>query len=111
MEPSFYPSLIDRMMKVHDAATIATCWWLEERHGRRFGGSTGLNVFAMLRLAEEMASAGEKGSLVSLICDDGARYTDTIYNPDWLTREGLNLTPYLDRLRHLHGPNRETGGR
>ncbi|MGY4584443.1 cysteine synthase [Ewingella americana] len=44
-EPSFIPSVIDSMMRVPDAASVATVQWLEVVLGRKVGGSTGTNVW------------------------------------------------------------------
>ncbi|WOE75506.1 PLP-dependent cysteine synthase family protein [Alterisphingorhabdus coralli] len=95
LEPSFIPSVVDRMIRVSDAASIATTHWLSQKLGRRVGGSTGLNMFATLALAEEMVANGQSGSLVTLICDSGARYDSTIFNHDWLKAEGIDLSPVL----------------
>lgn len=40
VEPSFRPDVIDCMMRIPDAASIATIWWLERVLGRKCGGST-----------------------------------------------------------------------
>ncbi len=98
MEPSFLPDIIDRMMKISDAASIAAVWWLKELTGRRYGPSTGLNVCAALALAGEMKAAGRDGSIATLICDGGERYEDTCHSADWLAREGIEISPLLDWL-------------
>lgn len=98
MEPSFLPEIIDRMVQVSDAASIATIHWLERLTGRRFGPSTGLNVYTSLSLALEMKAKGEAGSIVSMICDDGARYAETCFDREWLRQEGIELTPHLLEL-------------
>jgi cysteine synthase A len=67
---------------------------VRERTGRSVGGSTGTNVWGALLLAAEMLSRGEKGSIVTLICDGGDRYGGTYYNDDWVRAEGLELEPY-----------------
>jgi len=36
-----------------------------------------------------MIAAGEEGSLVSLICDSGERYTATYYNDTWLQSNNI----------------------
>src|SRR5207249_282079 len=46
-EPSFIPDVIDRMMSIPDAASLAAMLVLYERLGRRPGGSTGTNFYAM----------------------------------------------------------------
>ena len=101
MEPSFIRTVVDRMVCVEDAASFATTLWLEQQTGRRFGPSTGLNFYAALLLAAEMAAKGETGSIVTLICDTGLRYEDTCYDPDWLKANGLDVIPHLDFLNSL----------
>jgi cysteine synthase A len=98
VEPSFLPALIDRMIKVPDAASFATLHYLERILNRRVGGSTGTNVYAALQLLSAMEQKGQQGSIVSMICDSGERYSDTYYNPDWLAQKGFNLTPYEEKL-------------
>ncbi|MEJ8630420.1 pyridoxal-phosphate dependent enzyme [Sphingomonas sp. I4] len=61
VEPSFIPSVIDRMIAVEDAASIGAMRALSTRLGRRVGGSTGTNLIACAQLIEEMAAAGERG--------------------------------------------------
>ena len=51
--------------------------------GRRVGPSTGTNMAGVELLAAEMAAAGEQGSIVTLICDPGERYMDTLYDDRW----------------------------
>nr|WP_288145303.1 PLP-dependent cysteine synthase family protein [Hyphomonas sp.] len=99
VEASFRPSVIDRMMRVPDAASVATVHWLQEILGRRCGGSTGTNVWAALTLMREMRDAGKAGSVATLICDGGERYLDTYYNSDWIKAQGLDLAPYLSQLK------------
>lgn len=94
VEPSFTPTVIDRMVRVPDAASFAALRYLERHLGRRCGGSTGTNLIATLSLASEMQKAGESGSIVTLLCDGGERYTDTYFNPDWIANQGLDLTEW-----------------
>ncbi|MBR0716242.1 PLP-dependent cysteine synthase family protein [Bradyrhizobium liaoningense] len=92
-EPSFVPSVVDRMMKIPDAATIAAMNVLSRRLRRAVGGSTGTNFLALCRLASEMRKANATGSLVTLICDSGERYRQTYYEPAWLATRGLDPAP------------------
>jgi cysteine synthase len=94
IEPSFLPDVVDRMIRVPDAASIATMRLVRERTGRNVGGSTGTNVWGALLLISEMLSRGEQGSVVTLICDGGERYAGTYYNDEWVAAEGLDLAPY-----------------
>ncbi|MFP1761308.1 PLP-dependent cysteine synthase family protein [Lonsdalea quercina] len=97
-EPSFIPSVIDDMIKVADAASVATLLWLESVLGRKVGPSTGTNVWAMLQLAEKMKAEGRQGAIVTLLCDSGERYLDTYYNPEWVAAHIGNLAPYTRQL-------------
>ncbi|WP_245699749.1 PLP-dependent cysteine synthase family protein [Streptomyces roseifaciens] len=94
MEPSFMPGVIDRMMKVPDAASIAAVRALEQAIGRRAGGSTGTGLWSSLKIVAEMAGNGAKGSIVTLLCDPGERYLDTYYSDAWLAEQGLDIGPY-----------------
>jgi cysteine synthase A len=94
VEPSFLPNVIDRMIRVPDAASIGTMRVLSRRLGRKVGGSSGTNFFGLCCLAEEMRRSGAKGSLVTLICDSGDRYTSTYYDDAWVSAEGLELAGY-----------------
>ena len=98
-EPSFQPGVIDRMIKVPDAASFAAIHFLEGLLRRKCGGSTGTNLYASLQIAAEMQQAGQTGSLVTVICDPGDRYLDTYYNPDWLAERGFDTGPYRDQLQ------------
>lgn len=98
VEPSFIPSVIDDMIKVPDAASVATLHWLESVLGRKVGPSTGTNVWATLQLAEKMKAEGRQGAIVTLLCDSGERYLDTYYNPEWVAAHIGNLAPYARQL-------------
>jgi cysteine synthase A len=86
------------MIKVPDAASIAAMHVLSDRLFRRVGGSSGTNFFGLCWIAATMMAAGEQGSLVSLICDSGDRYTSTYYDPDWLKRNDLDIAPYVEMI-------------
>ncbi|KPM16931.1 PLP-dependent cysteine synthase family protein [Citromicrobium bathyomarinum] len=101
VEPSFEPGVIDRMIAVQDADSIGAMFALSKTLGRKVGGSTGTNLFACLQLIEEMASAGQTGSIVTLLCDDGARYASTYYSEEWLAEWGGNWRPAYERMLEI----------
>src|SRR5215218_1819146 len=98
VEPSFLPDIVDRMLQVPDAASIATMRLVRARTGRSVGGSTGTNVWGAFLLAAEMLSRREQGSIVTLICDGGDRYAGTYYSDAWVGEQGLELAPYAHAL-------------
>lgn len=50
-----------------------------------------------------MVRAGERGSVIALLCDLGDRYLDKYYSDEWLAGEGLDIAPYLERLEGFMG--------
>ena len=98
VEPSFQHDVIDRMIRVPDAASVAAMLWLERLTGRRAGPSTGTNIWGTLQVAREMQAAGRRGSLVTLMCDSGQRYLDTYYDPAWVGERIGEVAPWLEQL-------------
>jgi cysteine synthase A len=103
VEPSFLPSVIDRMIAVEDAESIGAMQALSDRLGRRVGGSTGTNLWACASLIREMAGAGEQGSIVTILCDGGERYQCTCYNDAWLERHEIAWRPAALEVAALLG--------
>ncbi|WP_246053595.1 PLP-dependent cysteine synthase family protein [Actinocorallia herbida] len=104
VEPSFLPTVIDRMYRVPDAASLACMRWTAEVTGRSVGGSTGTNVWGALQIIADMRARGERGSVVTLICDGGERYTHTYLSDAWLAAQGIDIAPHLKELRALLPP-------
>ncbi|WP_394825248.1 PLP-dependent cysteine synthase family protein [Pendulispora albinea] len=101
-EPSFLPKIVDRMLKIPDAASYATVHFLRGILHRALGASTGTNVWGALELMAEMHAAGETGSIVTLICDGGERYLQTYFDEGWLARNKIDLGPYRQRLQRFY---------
>jgi len=101
VEPSFVPGVIDEMIRVEDAASVAAMRTVERVIGRRVGASTGTNLVGALELAVRMRDAGETGSVVTLICDGGDRYSSTYWDDDWVAAQGWHIGSHLATLEHL----------
>ena len=102
VEPSFIGEAIDRMIKVPDAASIATIRCTEQVLGRRVGGSTGTNLWGVFALVSEMLAEGRRGSIVTLLCDGGERYTNTYYDDAWVAGQGMELAGPREVLDRFH---------
>ncbi|SUW65083.1 Cysteine synthase B [Buttiauxella agrestis] len=100
-EPSFIPDVIDDMMRVPDAASIATMQWLETVLGRKVGASTGTNMWGVLQLAARMRDEGRTGSIVTLLCDSGERYLETYYNAEWVKANIGDVAPWRAEILDL----------
>jgi cysteine synthase len=101
VEASFQPAVVDRMVAVPDAASLAAMRAGSAVVGRRLGGSTGTNLWGAFGLIASMLATGRQGSVVTLICDGGERYADTYYSDEWVAGQGLDLAPHravIDRF-------------
>jgi cysteine synthase A len=99
VEASFQPDVVDRMIRVPDAGSLAAMRLVSVLLGRRVGASTGTHFAGVLQLLCEMKAAGEAGSIVTLLCDSGERYAGTCYRDDWLAGQGIDLGPQTARLQ------------
>ncbi|MEO7399218.1 MAG: PLP-dependent cysteine synthase family protein [Polaromonas sp.] len=101
VEASFIRSVIDRMIEVTDADSLAAMQALSQLLGRKVGPSTGTNFVGCLKLGHEMLARGEQGSILSLLCDSGERYLPTYYDAQWVQSKIGDCTAssqYLTRL-------------
>ena len=103
VEPSFIRTLVDRMVEVPDVESVAAMRALSQLLGRRVGPSTGTNFVAMLALAHEMRGRGERGSILSLLCDAGERYLPTYCDADWVARSFGDCTAAQQKIDALLG--------
>ena len=63
--------MLDRIVGVTDADALQMTGRLAREEGLLVGVSSGANVWAALRLAEEL---GEGKTVVTILCDTGERY-------------------------------------
>jgi cysteine synthase len=91
VEPSFVGQVVDRMIEVPDAASIATMRHASRVIGRRVGGSTGTNLWGAFAIIAEMIAASRSGSVVTLLCDGGDRYTGTYFDDAWVEAQNMSL--------------------
>ena len=102
-EPGFVFDVVDSVLEVDDVQSVAAMHLLEDLLGRRYGGSSGTNLVACLRLACAMRARGERGSIVSLLCDRGERYEQTLFDADWLRVRGMDPAPARSVLQACIG--------
>lgn len=106
VEPSFMPDIIDHMISVNDAQSIGAMRVISQILGRKCGASTGTNIWACMQLASAMHDQGECGSIVSILCDDGERYANTLFNDDWLAHRNVNIEPSVATVKHFFANGR-----
>jgi len=77
---------LDDALHIEDAETVRCVYRLLAHEGLFLGSTSGLNVAAALRLAQRM---GPGHTIVTVLCDGGARYQSRLFNRAWLEQKGL----------------------
>jgi cysteine synthase A len=77
---------IDDAFQVHDLEALRVIYQLLRQDGLFMGGSVGINVGAAIALAKKL---GPGHTIVTVLCDGGARYQSRLFNPAWLAERGL----------------------
>ena len=83
---------IDGALRVTDAEALDQVFDLLIHEGLSIGGSAGINVAAAIRVAREM---GPGHTIVTILCDGGARYQSKLFNPAFLRSKGLPTPPWM----------------
>lgn len=77
---------IDDAIQIPDQEALRVIYQLLRKEGLFMGGSVGINVAAAVALAKQM---GPGHTIVTVLCDGGARYQSRLYNEEWLKSKGL----------------------
>jgi cysteine synthase A len=83
---------VDMPYQVPDEEMLQVIYDLATHEGLIMGGSTGINVAGAIRMARDL---GPGHTIVTILCDQGARYQSKIYNPDFLRERGLPTPEWL----------------
>ena len=83
---------IDDAIQIADTEMLPVLYDLLQHEGLLLGGSTGINVAGAIRLAQQL---GPGKTIVTVLCDSGARYHSKLFNPEFLKAKGLPLPPWL----------------
>ena len=85
---------VDHPMQIPDAELVSVVFDLLEHEGLFLGGSSGINVAGAIRMAEKL---GPGHTIVTILCDGGARYASRLFNPEFLAQKGLPIPAWLTR--------------
>jgi cysteine synthase len=83
----------DMAYRIPDSEALPVVFDLLQDEGLCLGGSSGINVAAAIRMAQEM---GPGHTIVTVLCDYGNRYQSKLFNPDFLHAKGLPVPGWLD---------------
>ncbi|MCA3716523.1 MAG: cysteine synthase A [Phenylobacterium sp.] len=84
--------VVDMPYQVPDDEMLDVIFDLATHEGLIMGGSTGINVAGAMRMARDL---GPGHTIVTILCDQGARYQSKIYNPAFLAERGLPVPGWL----------------
>ena len=59
---------------------------LLREEGLLLGSTSGINVAAAVTLAKQM---GPGHTIVTILCDGGAKYQSRLFNPSWIAERGF----------------------
>jgi cysteine synthase A len=90
---------IDRAIRKTDAQAVAMAHWLLDHEGIFVGGSSALNVVGAAAIARELPAGS---TVITILCDGGARYLSRIFNDAWLHKNSFRKGQTLDEI--LAGP-------
>ncbi len=77
---------IDDAVHVADIRTVQCVYQLLREEGLFLGSTSGINVAAA---AEVAGALGPGHTVVTILCDGGAKYLSRLYNRDWLAQKHL----------------------
>jgi cysteine synthase len=77
---------IDDAIHVEDVDTVRFVYRLLREEGLFLGSTSGINVAAAVRVALEL---GRGHTIVTVLCDGGAKYQSRLFNREWLEQKGL----------------------
>jgi len=80
--PLVKEAIVDDVVIVNEAETVAACHYLLERHGLFVGGSTGTVYSAIQRYFSDH-SAGKRPQVLFFCCDRGAGYLHNVFASSW----------------------------
>jgi cysteine synthase len=77
---------IDDALRITDAQTMHYVYRLMREEGLLLGSTAGINVAAAVELAKQM---GPGHTIVTILCDGGAKYQSRLFNRAWVTERGF----------------------
>jgi len=79
-------SPIDDALHITDVECVSTVYSLLRDEGLFLGSTSGVNVAAAVQIARRL---GPGHTIVTILCDNGAKYQSRLFNRKWLAEKGL----------------------
>lgn len=78
---------VDKAYRIDDQSALSILYHLLRDEGIFLGLSSGINIAGAVKYAKEH---GPGKTIVTILCDTGAKYQSKIYNIEWLFENGLD---------------------
>ncbi len=85
---------VDHAYRIGDAEALQIVFDLLLEEGLFLGASSGINVAGAIALAKTL---GPGHTIVTILCDGGARYASKLFNPEFLRAKNLPVPTWLDK--------------
>lgn len=85
---------LDDALHVTDVECVRAVYRLLREEGLFLGSTSGVNVAAAVQIAKRL---GPGHTIVTVLCDSGAKYQSRLFNRKWLAEKGLLEAAGLDR--------------
>jgi cysteine synthase A len=77
---------IDAALRIADEETMHYLYRLLREEGLLLGSTSGINVAGAVKVARQL---GPGHTVVTVLCDGGAKYQSRLFNPAWLAEKNL----------------------
>jgi cysteine synthase len=78
---------IDDALTISDTVTMRYVYRLLREEGLMLGSTAGINVAAAVTVAKQL---GRGHTVVTVLCDGGAKYQSRLFNPAWIAERGFD---------------------
>src|ERR1700729_1432621 len=83
---NFKDAPLDDAVHIEDGDSVHYVYRLLREEGLFLGSTSGINVAAAVHVAREL---GPGHTIVTVLCDGGAKYQSRLFNREWLQQKGL----------------------
>jgi cysteine synthase A len=91
---------IDDALRIQDGETMRYVYRLMREEGLLLGSTSGINVAAAVKVARQL---GPGHTIVTILCDGGAKYQSRLFNPTWIAERGFTEAVAADAPRRAAG--------
>ena len=92
---------VEKPYTIPDEEALPLVFDLLEQEGLCVGGSSGINIAGAIRLARDL---GPGHTIVTVLCDGGARYQSKLFNPEFLRSKKLPVPEWMERTSEIKPP-------